>query len=137
MLWASARCSDADSVLTRLPRMPSSILIGPTSAKGTRVLRLTTRVAAEHGRVAEDVVASNKAFGRWDEVFGDDDVAAAMIDRVTHHALCGVRGWDDIDRRTSAVDPQHVVAPQRERLNAGSAAPAGRYPPSLLANLVR
>ena len=25
-------------------------------------------------------------FGRWGEVFGDDTVAAAMIDRLVHHA---------------------------------------------------
>ncbi|MFF0134569.1 ATP-binding protein [Streptomyces mirabilis] len=29
---------------------------------------------------------SNKPFGRWGEVFGDDTVAAAMIDRLVHHA---------------------------------------------------
>ncbi|WP_406386203.1 ATP-binding protein [Streptomyces sp. NBC_01618] len=29
---------------------------------------------------------SNKFFGRWGEVFGDDTVAAAMIDRHVHHA---------------------------------------------------
>ncbi|MFW5421020.1 IS21-like element helper ATPase IstB [Nocardiopsis sp. CNT-189] len=32
------------------------------------------------------IVTSNKAFGRWGEVFGDDTVAAAMIDRMVHHA---------------------------------------------------
>ncbi|MGX7724544.1 IS21-like element helper ATPase IstB [Rhodococcus sp. 105337] len=32
------------------------------------------------------VVTSNKPFGRWGEVFGDDIVAAAMIDRLVHHA---------------------------------------------------
>jgi hypothetical protein len=32
------------------------------------------------------IVTSNKAFGRWGEVFGDDVVAAAMIDRLVHHA---------------------------------------------------
>src|SRR3954470_22986128 len=32
------------------------------------------------------IVTSNKAFGRWGEVFGDDIVAAAMIDRLVHHA---------------------------------------------------
>jgi len=31
-------------------------------------------------------VTSNKPFGRWGEVFGDDTVAAAMIDRLVHHA---------------------------------------------------
>jgi DNA replication protein DnaC len=29
---------------------------------------------------------SNKPFGRWGEVFGDVTVAAAMIDRLVHHA---------------------------------------------------
>ena len=32
------------------------------------------------------IVTSNKAFGRWGEVFGDDVVAAAMIDRLVHNA---------------------------------------------------
>ncbi len=31
-------------------------------------------------------MSSNKAFSRWGEVFGDDVVAAAMIDRLVHHA---------------------------------------------------
>jgi DNA replication protein DnaC len=29
------------------------------------------------------IVTSNKAFGRWGEVFGDEVVAAAMIDRLS------------------------------------------------------
>jgi DNA replication protein DnaC len=32
------------------------------------------------------IVTSNKPFGRWGEVFGDEIVAAAMIDRLVHHA---------------------------------------------------
>jgi DNA replication protein DnaC len=32
------------------------------------------------------IVTSNKPFGRWGEVFSDDVVAAAMIDRLVHHA---------------------------------------------------
>ncbi|MDR7304531.1 IS21-like element helper ATPase IstB [Haloactinomyces albus] len=32
------------------------------------------------------IVTSNKPFGRWGEVCGDDVVAAAMIDRLVHHA---------------------------------------------------
>jgi len=35
---------------------------------------------------ASVVVTSNKPFGRWGEVFGDATVAAAMIDRLVHHA---------------------------------------------------
>lgn len=32
------------------------------------------------------IVTSNKNFARWGEVFGDETVAAAMIDRLVHHA---------------------------------------------------
>ncbi|HUX72131.1 MAG TPA: ATP-binding protein [Cellulomonadaceae bacterium] len=32
------------------------------------------------------MVTSNLPFGRWSEVFGDEVVAAAMIDRLVHHA---------------------------------------------------
>lgn len=42
-------------------------------------------VASRYER-ASQIVTSNKEFGRWGEVFGDDTVAAAMIDRLVHHA---------------------------------------------------
>jgi DNA replication protein DnaC len=35
---------------------------------------------------ASMIVTSNKAFSRWGEIFGDDVDAAAMIDRLVHHA---------------------------------------------------
>jgi DNA replication protein DnaC len=42
-------------------------------------------ISARYER-ASLLVTSNKPFGRWGEVFGDDIVAAAMIDRLVHHA---------------------------------------------------
>src|SRR5919202_670932 len=42
-------------------------------------------VSARYER-ASLIVTSNKAFRRWGEVFGDDIVAPAMIDRLVHHA---------------------------------------------------
>jgi len=42
-------------------------------------------VSARYER-ASLIVTSNKPFGRWGEVFGDDTVAAAMIDRLVHDA---------------------------------------------------
>jgi DNA replication protein DnaC len=42
-------------------------------------------VSARYER-ASLIVTSNKPFGRWGEVFSDDVVAAAMIDRLVHHA---------------------------------------------------
>lgn len=32
------------------------------------------------------LITSNLAFSRWGEIFTDDVVAAAMIDRLVHHA---------------------------------------------------
>ena len=32
------------------------------------------------------IVTSNKPFSAWGEIFGDDITAAAMIDRLVHHA---------------------------------------------------
>jgi DNA replication protein DnaC len=32
------------------------------------------------------IVTSNKPFGRWGETFGDETVAAAIIDRLVNHA---------------------------------------------------
>src|SRR5262245_43471320 len=42
-------------------------------------------VSARYER-ASLIVTSNKPFGRWGETFGDDVVAAAMIDRLVHPA---------------------------------------------------
>ena len=35
---------------------------------------------------ASVIVTSNKPFSSWGDIFGDDTVAAAMIDRLVHHA---------------------------------------------------
>ena len=42
-------------------------------------------VSARYER-ASLIVTSNKPFGRWGETFGDEVAAAAMIDRLVHHA---------------------------------------------------
>jgi DNA replication protein DnaC len=42
---------------------------------------------------AATVLTSNKGFEEWGEVFGDDVMAAALIDRVLHHChLVNIRG---------------------------------------------
>lgn len=43
-------------------------------------------LARAFGERASLIVTSNKPFGRWGEVFEGDVVAAAMIDRLVHHA---------------------------------------------------
>jgi DNA replication protein DnaC len=42
---------------------------------------------------ASTVLTSNKSFEEWGEVFGDDVMAAALIDRILHHChLVNIRG---------------------------------------------
>lgn len=43
-------------------------------------------LVSAHYERASLIVTSNKAFSAWGEIFGDDVVAAAMIDRLVHHA---------------------------------------------------
>lgn len=57
------------------------------------------------------IVTSNKPFGRWGEVFGDDVVAAAMIDRLVHHAEVIALTGDSYrlkDRDLGHVPPAHT-----------------------------
>ena len=49
-------------------------------------------ISARYER-ASLIVTSNKPFGGWGEVFGDDTVAAAMVDRLVHHAeIIAIKG---------------------------------------------
>lgn len=55
----------------------------PFDAEAANLLFQLIANRYEQGSV---LVTSNMAFGRWGEVFGDDVVASAMIDRLVHHA---------------------------------------------------
>src|SRR5713101_7343522 len=59
------------------------------------------------------VVTSNKPFSAWGEIFGDEVVAAAMIDRLVHHAeILSLKGDSyrlrdrDLGGRPPARDPE-------------------------------
>ena len=54
--------------------------------KREQVTNLFFQLVSSRYERASLIVTSNKPFGRWGEVFGDDVVAAAMIDRLVHHA---------------------------------------------------
>jgi DNA replication protein DnaC len=73
--------------LTRLGRTPLLIVdeVGyiPFEAEAANLFFQLISVRYERASV---IVTSNKPFGRWGEVFGDPVVAAAMIDRLVHHA---------------------------------------------------
>ncbi|MGW6413520.1 IS21-like element helper ATPase IstB [Streptomyces vinaceus] len=73
--------------LTRLGRYPLIVVdeVGyiPFEAEAAN---LFFQLVSNRYERASVIVTSNKPFGRWGEVFGDETVAAAMIDRLVHHA---------------------------------------------------
>ena len=98
MLFATAagwvaRLADAHAAgrlqaeLTRLGRYPLLVIdeVGYIPFEPEAANLFFQLVSARYER-ALLIVTSNKPFGRWGEVFGDDVVAAAMIDRLVHHA---------------------------------------------------
>ncbi|WP_018256051.1 ATP-binding protein, partial [Salinispora mooreana] len=52
----------------------------------TDAANLFFQLVASRYEAGSILVTSNLPFGRWGEVFGDEVVAAAMIDRLVHHA---------------------------------------------------
>ena len=88
-----ARLADAhhagrlQAELLRLGRFPLLIIdeVGYIPFEPEAANLFFQLVSARYER-ATLMVTSNKPFGRWGEVFGDDVVAAAMIDRLVHHA---------------------------------------------------
>jgi DNA replication protein DnaC len=88
-----ARLADAHSrgrlqaELLRLGRYPLLVVdeVGYIPFEAEAANLFFQLVSSRYER-ASLIVTSNKPFGRWGEVFGDDVVAAAMIDRLVHHA---------------------------------------------------
>ena len=73
--------------LTRLGRYPLLVIdeVGYIPFEPEAANLFFQLVSARCER-ASLIVTSNKPFGRWGETFGDEVVAAAMIDRLVHHA---------------------------------------------------
>jgi DNA replication protein DnaC len=76
-----------DRELTRLCRFPLLVIdeVGYIPFEPQAANLFFQLVSSRYER-ASVVVTSNKPFSRWGEVFGDPVVAAAMIDRLVHHA---------------------------------------------------
>ena len=60
---------------------------------------------------ASMIITSNKPFSKWGEIFGDDMVATAMIDRLIHHAdILSLKG-DSYRLRGKDVGPRPAPLP--------------------------
>jgi DNA replication protein DnaC len=115
-----ARLGDAqrqgrlEDELARLGRYPLVIVdevgyipFDPEAAK------LMFRLVSCRYERASMIVSSNKPFSAWGEIFGDEVVAAAMIDRLVHHAeILSLKGDSfrlkdrDLGGRPPAKDPE-------------------------------
>ncbi|MEU7769530.1 IS21-like element helper ATPase IstB [Nocardia sp. NPDC049190] len=73
--------------LTKLGRYPLLVVdeVGYIPFENEAANLFFQLVSSRYER-ASLIVTSNKVSGRWGEVFGDDVVATAMIDRLVHHA---------------------------------------------------
>jgi DNA replication protein DnaC len=88
-----ARLSDAQRAgklaeeITRLGRIPLIVVdeVGYIPFDPAAANLIFQLVSARYER-ASMIVTSNKPFSGWGEIFGDEVVAAAMIDRLVHHA---------------------------------------------------
>jgi DNA replication protein DnaC len=75
---------------------------------------------------ASTVLTSNKSFDEWGEVFGDDVMASALIDRLVHHChIVNIRGNSyrmrqhaDLQRLLSPTPPPPVTPRRRSRQEA-------------------
>jgi DNA replication protein DnaC len=52
----------------------------------TGAANLVFHLVASRYETASTILTSNRAFSRWNEIFGDEIVAAAIVDRLVHHA---------------------------------------------------
>jgi DNA replication protein DnaC len=86
-LVTAHRSGSLQAELTKLGRYPLLVIdeVGYIPFEPEAANLFFQLVSARYER-ASLIVTSNKPFGRWGEVFGDDVVAAAMIDRLVHHA---------------------------------------------------
>jgi DNA replication protein DnaC len=114
-LLADAQRQDRlNDELARLQRIPLLIVdeVGyiPFDPQAANLMFML--VARRYER-ASLIVTSNKPFSAWGEIFGDDVVAAAMIDRLVHHAeILALKGDSyrlkdrDLARPPAARDPE-------------------------------
>ena len=86
-LAAAHQAGRLDAELARLCRYPLLVIdeVGYIPFEAEAANLFFQLISSRYER-ASVIVTSNKPFGRWGEVFGDAVVAAAMIDRLVHHA---------------------------------------------------
>jgi DNA replication protein DnaC len=94
LLADAQRQGRLDDELARLQRVPLLICdeVGyiPFDPQAANLMFMLVSRRYERASL---IVTSNKPFSAWGEIFGDDAVAVAMVDRLVHHAeIIGLKG---------------------------------------------
>jgi DNA replication protein DnaC len=86
-LAEAKRNNNLDAELRRLSFIPLLVVdeVGYIPFDPEAANLMFSLVSARYER-ASMIVTSNKPFSAWGEIFGDEVVAVAMIDRLVHHA---------------------------------------------------
>lgn len=116
-----ARLADAQRAgrlpeeITRLGRLPLLVMdeVGYIPFDPAAANLIFQLVSARYER-ASLIVTSNKPFSAWGEIFGDEVVAAAMIDRLVHHAEIIALKGDSYRLRDKDVARRPRPAPAAE-----------------------
>ena len=98
------------------------------------------QLMARRYETASTVLTSNKPFDEWGEIFGDDLMAGALIDRLLHHChIVNIRGnsyrmrnhQDLWSRLHSPADQGEDPQPKRTRGAGRPRRPEARHPPGV------
>jgi len=65
----------------------------PFSREGGQLLFQVVSSRYERGAM---ILTSNLPFGQWDQVFGDANLTAALLDRIAHHGHVHQFTWESI-----------------------------------------
>ena len=127
LLADAQRQGRLDSELDRLQRIPLLIVdeVGYIPFDPHAANLMFMLVSRRYER-ASLIVTSNKPFSAWGEIFGDDVIAAAMIDRLVHHAeILALKG------DSYRLKDRDLARPANETTEPNSHAPAGPSPDRL------
>jgi len=119
-LGDAQRAGRLGAELSRLGRVPVIVIdeVGYVPFDPEAANLIFQLVSARYER-ASLVVTSNKPFSAWGEIFGDEVVAAAMIDRLVHHATILALKGDSYRLKGRGVDARPPPA-ARETLAPGT-----------------
>ena len=120
-LAAAKREARLEAELRRLGRIPLLIIdeVGYIPFDPEAANLMFSLISSRYER-ASMIVTSNKPFSAWGEIFGEETVAAAMIDRLVHHAEIVAMAGESYRLKDKPMGP--VAVPDEEPEGAAAEA---------------